>query len=307
MSFPGCAIVIRIDGRGLDARLDTTIADHVQVVVDDKPKQVIALDRTARDYPIARDLPAGAHTVALFKATETNRGTLQFFGIRLQSGARLLAAPKPARMIEFIGDSITCGYGDMASSRTEPVSPANSNWYYTFGSITAARFGADESTVAVSGIRLTQQGDWPAMPIVYTRVHSYDGGVLWDASKGPMPDIVVIDLSTNDFRKDGPDERTWVDTYLKFLSYVRERRPSALIYLADGPMMPAGPDLDHVRAWNKEVVAQRASSGDRRCRTFSFDIQREEDGYGSDYHPNVRTHAKMAAKLIAAIKADTGW
>jgi lysophospholipase L1-like esterase len=307
MSFPGCAIVVRFEGSGFDARMDTTIADHVQVVVDGRPTQVIALVRTPEDYPVARDLPAGTHTAALFKATETNRGTLQFFGLHLQTGTSLLPVPKPARMIEFIGDSITCGYGDMASSRFEPVSPANSNWYYTFGSITAAHFGADESTVAVSGIRLTQEGDWPAMPIVYTRVHSYDGGVPWDATKGPMPDVVVIDLSTNDFRKTGPDEKTWVDTYLAFIAHIRESRPSALIFLADGPMMPAGPDLDHVRAWNREVVARRIALGDVRCRVFSFDIQSEADGFGSDFHPNVRTHAKMADKLIAAIGKETGW
>src|SRR5579871_6141921 len=136
MSFPGCAVVVRFEGSGLDARMDTTIADHVQVVLDGRPTRVIALTRTPEDYAVARDLSAGAHTVALFKATETNRGTLQFFGLRLQPGTHLLDVPKPTRMIEFIGDSITCGYGDMAANRFEAVSPANSNWYYTFGSIT---------------------------------------------------------------------------------------------------------------------------------------------------------------------------
>jgi hypothetical protein len=307
MSFPGSAIVVQLGGSGLDARMSTTIADHVEVVVDGRPTRVIALTRTPTDYPVARDLPPGIHTIALYKATETNRGTLEFFGFQLQEPATLVAVPKPKRTIEFIGDSITCGYGDMAASRFEAVSPANSNWYYTFGSITAAHFGADEITVAVSGIRLTQEGDWPAMPTVYRRVHSYDGGVLWDFSKGPMPDVVVIDLATNDFRKNGPDEGTWVGAYMDFLDFVRAQRPSAQIYLADGPMMPPGPDLDHLRAWNREVVARRAGAGDKRCHAFSFEVQSEADGLGSDYHPSVRTNAKMADQLIAAIKTDTGW
>jgi lysophospholipase L1-like esterase len=307
MSFPGCAVVVRFQGPGLEARLSTTIADHVQVVIDGRPAAVVAVTRTPADYGLARDLPKGEHTLEMYKATETNRGTLQFYGLRLQPGTVLLPVPKAARTIEFVGDSITCGYGDMAANLSEPVSPENSNWYYTFGSITARRFGADEVTVAASGIRLTQEGDWPAMPTVYRRVHTYDGGIPWDFTQGPVPDVVVVDLGTNDFRTKGPDEETWVRTYLEFIDYVRARRPLAQIYIVDGPMMPPGPDLDHLRSWNKEVVARRAAAGDARCRAFSFDVQRKEDGYGSDWHPNVTTNAKMADQLVAVIKSDTSW
>ena len=307
MSFPGCALVVRFEGTGFDARMSTTIADHMQVEIDGQPTTVLALTKTAEYYPVARDLPKGAHTVALYKATETNRGTLQFYGLRLQPGTTLLSVPAAARNIEFIGDSITCGYGDMAAGRNEPVSPANSNWYYTFGAITARTLGAEQVTVAVSGIRLTPSGDWPAMPVVYRRIHSYDGGRPWDFSKGPVPDVVVVDLATNDFRAGGPDEQTWVNTYLEFVDYIRARRPRAQIYLADGPMMPPGADLDHVRAWNREVVARRKAGGDDRCHAFTFAVQREEDGYGSDWHPSVKTHARMAGELVAAIKSDTGW
>ncbi len=307
LSFPGCALVVRFDGTGFDARMSTTIADHVQVVVDGQPSSILPLSKTPEYYPVARDLPKGDHTVALYKATETNRGTLEFFGLRLQPGTALLSVPTANRNIEFIGDSITCGYGDMAASRDEPVSPANSNWYYTFGAITARELGAEQVTVAVSGIRLTQSGDWPAMPIVYRRIHSYDGGRPWDFTQGPVPDIVVVDLATNDFRAVGPDEQTWVKTYLEFIEFIRARRPHALIYIADGPMMPPGADLDHVRAWNREVVAGRKAAGDDRCRAFTFAVQSDEDGYGSDWHPSVKTHARMAEALIAAIKSDTGW
>ncbi len=307
MSFPGCALVVHFDGTGFDARMSTTIADHLQVEIDGQPTSVLALSKNPEYYPVARDLSPGDHTVALYKGTETNRGTLQFFGLRLQPGTTLLSVPAAARRIEFIGDSITCGYGDMAAGKNEPVSPANSNWYYTFGAITARTLGAEQVTVAVSGIRLTPSGDWPAMPTVYRRIHSYDGGRPWDFTKGPVPDVVVVDLATNDFRAGGPDEQTWVNTYLEFIDFIRARRPRAQIYLADGPMMPPGADLDHVRAWNREVVARRKAAGDDRCRAFTFAVQREEDGYGSDWHPSVKTHARMAGELVAAIKSDTGW
>jgi len=31
------------------------------------------------------------------------------------------------------------------------------------------------------------------------------------------------------------------------------------------------------------------------------------EGIGADYHPNVKTHEKMAAKFEAALQSDLGW
>ena len=307
MSFPGSAVVVHFQGSGFDARLSTTIADHFQIVVDGKPTAAFALTTEPALYVVARDLPAAEHTAILYKCTEANRGTARFYGLRLAPGTRLLPARAARHCIEFIGDSITCGYGDLGANPKDPVSPANSNWYFSYGAIAARELGADQVTVAVSGIRLTQSGQWDAMPRVYARVHSYDRGYPWDFKRGPVPDVVVIDLATNDFRTNPPDEKTWTKALDEFLDFVRSRRPSAEIYVADGPMMEPGPDLDHLRAWNLEVVARRRASGDSRCHTISFAVQRAEDGYGSDWHPSVKTHRKMADQLVAAIRADTGW
>jgi lysophospholipase L1-like esterase len=314
MSFPGSAIVVHFNGSGFDARLSTTIADHIQVVIDGQAAQAFGVTKVPALYPIARGLSEAEHTVVLYKATETNRGTLIFYGLSLQPGTRLLPVPRATRNIEFIGDSITCGYGDMAANQHEPVSPANSNWYYTYGAITARQLGAEQVTVAVSGIRLTQSGEWDAMPSVYRRVHSFDRDFPWDFKQGPVPDIVVIDLGTNDFRKhpavdkqSPPDEAGWTQALEEFLDFVRSRRPLAEIYVADGPLMEAGPELDRLRAWNQEVISQRKAAGDNRCHQLDFAVQRDEDGYGSDWHPSVKTHSNMADQLVAAIRGDTGW
>jgi lysophospholipase L1-like esterase len=306
MSFPGSALAVHFRGTGFDARLSTTRADHVQVVLDGKPAANLALTLEPVLYQIANGLANADHTAVLYKCTEANRGTLRFHGLLLAPDARLLSVHRAKRNIEFIGDSITAGYGDTAANEHERVSPENSNWYVTYGAITARELGANEVTVAVSGIRLTQSGEWPAMPRVYRRVHPNDGDLLWNFSKGPVPDVVVINLATNDFRKEPPEESEWTRTYGEFLDFVRLQRPTAEIYVADGPLM-SGANLEHVRAWNRKVVEKRRASGDRRCHTISFPEQLAGDGYGSDFHPNVTTHMKMAKQLVAAIRADTGW
>ena len=306
MSFPGSALVVHFHGVGFDARLSTTIADHIQVVIDGKPATVFAVAKDPALYPIASDLPPADHTAILYKCTEANRGTLRFSGLRLAPGTQLLSVPQARRHIEFIGDSITAGYGDMAADQHEHVSPDNSNWYFTYGAIAARELGAEQVTVAVSGIRLTQSGEWDAMPRVYRRVHPNDRDLAWDFKGGPVPDVVVINLATNDFRLPPPSESEWTRTFGVFLDIVRLRRPSAEIYIADGPLM-SGADLDHLRAWNREVIGKRNAAGDTRCHTISFPEQQASDGYGSDWHPSVKTHIKMAEQLVAAIRADTGW
>ena len=44
------------------------------------------------------------------------------------------------------------------------------------------------------------------------------------------------------------------------------------------------------------------SLADERITSLGFDVQREEDGIGSEQHPNAVTHRKMANRLIAEIK-----
>ena len=37
------------------------------------------------------------------------------------------------------------------------------------------------------------------------------------------------------------------------------------------------------------------------------DVQKAADGYGSDWHPSVKTHEIMAEKLVAAVRTVVNW
>ena len=43
-------------------------------------------------------------------------------------------------------------------------------------------------------------------------------------------------------------------------------------------------------------------NGDEHIHAMKFDYQTEEDGYGADYHPTVKTHQKAAEQLTEYIK-----
>jgi lysophospholipase L1-like esterase len=306
-AFPGSELVVHFNGTALGARLSTTRADRIQVVVDDLPTTVLKLTNDPVLYVVAHDLRRGEHTVILFKRTEGGRGNTRFHGLQLPADGYLLP-PQPAlRNLEFIGDSITCGYGDMAAGKEVPVSPDNSNQFLSYAAVAARMLNAEQVSVSVSGIRLTERPGIDSMPTVYRRTDQHRKEPQWDFSRGPMPDIVVINLGTNDFRLNDVTESEWKKSYAEFLDFVREKRPQAHIFLADGPMMEPGEKLDNLRRWNEQIVELRHAAGDLKVHVLHFDVQKATDGYGSDWHPSVKTHEIMAEKLAAAVRALVNW
>src|SRR5665213_2022523 len=306
-SFPGSALVVRFNGTGLSATLSTPRIDQVQVIVDDNLTSVLKLTHEPAPYAVAHDLAPGIHTVILFKRTEAGRGTMTLYGLQLPAAGSLLPTTPAQRNLEFIGDSITCGYGDTAANKEEPVSADNSNHYVSYAAVAARLLHAEHVAVAVSGIRLTESPGTVSMTTVYRYADQNDKGPLWDFSKGPMPDVVVINLGTNDFRFEGPSEAEWKKTYEAFLDFIRARRPQAHIFLTNGPMMEDDKKLENLRIWNRQIVERRVAAGDARIHTLDFDTQKAADGYGSDWHPSVKTHEAMAETLAGAIKASLNW
>lgn len=57
----------------------------------------------------------------------------------------------------------------------------------------------------------------------------------------------------------------------------------------------------------RAFVDKRHAANDKRVFFADFGTQQAGDGFGGDYHPSLKTHAKMAATLTAAIRAQTGW
>jgi lysophospholipase L1-like esterase len=129
-------------------------------------------------YDIVGLDPAVPHEITIYKNTEAQKGSVEFEGFDLHGG-NLLPPTRRARRIEFIGDSIMCGYGAAGGNATCPFEvkvrdarDANGNLvpdpqapgkfaavtvplteiqYYAFTAITARALDADAVTVCWSG------------------------------------------------------------------------------------------------------------------------------------------------------------
>ncbi len=333
-AFPAVHIQTRFQGDAIDMRLrdfgksTLTATNFYEVLVDDQEPVTIETCAEREVYPLARDLSNGEHTLTIVKRTESgpggspNSGKGEFLGFRIRPDTELLAVTPPQRRLEFVGDSITCGYGNELST-TDPDSykftAVNENAWLAFSAVTARALSADYVAIAASGrgvIRNYGGFAGTLVPAMYDLTLPEDPEFpAWDHSQYE-PDVVVINLGTNDYSpgielEELPAHReAFRAGYSEFLTHIRAVHPEATIVATLGPMMgdswPAG-----YQAWTSIqedlalVLAERAAAGDTNVHLHVFAPQ--SSPYGEDWHPTIATHQKMADTLAPFIAELSGW
>jgi hypothetical protein len=301
-AWPASEVSLKFRGTALNAVIGDGSANRWQVEVDGKPTQALQMRGGKHVYRLADGLPTGVHTVDLVKATEALFGTTQFLGFQLSKGASLLTVPMPPHRLEVIGDSISCGYGDEAPNKDAHFSPTTENAAFAYGAVAARALDADYVCIAWSGKKM-----WPnnTIPELFDRTLPVDAASKWDFA-GPAPDVVVINLATNDFWGKPPDEAGWTGAYKAFIARLRTHWPQAQIYCATGPMM-YGKSLDVLKSYLTKMAADLNAAGDSRVHLIEFATQDGKNGFGADWHPSLKTHRIMAAQLVSTLHADLGW
>lgn len=317
-AWAGSQIAAKFTGTSLRIRLvDTPVEDEIRetdwmtVVVDDAPPRTFALAEGEHVYPIASALAAGSHRVVIWKRTEPEVGTMTFLGMSLDPGAVLLPLRAPARRMIFVGDSITAGYGDEGADGNCHWSAALENNYASYGAVAARELAAEYVAMAWSGKGITRNyetRDLLTLPAVYERVIPTED----DSPRiGPLhADVVVVNAGTNDFFRGVPDEPAFEAAYHELLAALRARYPDALFVLGVGPMLaddyPQPKARSLTRAWVESVRARRQAEGDDRLESLELWFDPSE-GVGCDFHPNLRTHARLGHELAELVRAKLGW
>ena len=212
---------------------------------------------------------------------------------------------KPAvrtRIIEFIGDSFTCGYGNEGKSREEHFTFETENNWLTYGSITARELDAEYMGICRSGIGIWQGygGDTTfTMPKLYDQV-IINSPKRWNYNNF-QPQVVVIDLGSNDLSA-ALDSASFVNTYVEFLKRIRNNYISARIVCIAGPNNP-GEEWERWRSYIHSVVNVYGKA-DPGVSYFEFS---PFEPNGSDWHPNVAEHKKMAEELVPFLKNLMKW
>ena len=313
-SFTGTKCTVDISGDS--TAMNASAADNqARVGIYVNGERVIddMVDNLRESYDVfSSDTPQDV-TVSIVKLSESPMSTLAIDNIKV-TGSVIKPTPDKDVLIEFVGDSITCGYGsddpvkeNHFSTKTEDVTKA-----YAYK--TAKNLDADYSLISFSGYGIisgysdgNKKVSNQTVPQYYTKLGfswSPNGSFVpanvdWDFTKR-QPDVIVINLGTNDdsYTKTEKDrQEEYAAEYVNFLKTIREKNPDAKILCTLGVM---GDRLfEYVQ---KAADDYSAETGDKNIYTMKFDVQSPADGYSADWHPSVTTHDKAAAKLSEEIK-----
>jgi lysophospholipase L1-like esterase len=318
--WEGCGIEASFRGTqvSMTMRGDATAPNYFAVFVDGTEQPTLVVNgAAATSYPLATGLSAGTHHVLVFRRAESFQNATQFVSFDFGTGGDLLAPPAAlTRRIEFIGDSITAGYGVECTNANTGFTAATENEYLAYGSITARDLNAEAHVIAWSGEGVYRNyGSDPAdggplMPDYWLRTLPTLPTSTWDFSQW-TPDAVVVNLGTNDFSTTPPADidAQYQSHYLAFIQRIHTTYPSAHIFCALGPML-GDPQLSEARTAINAVIGAMQDGGLRTIELVEFPAQdcgANGDGCGCDYHPNKATQQGMATQLETAMSAAMGW
>ena len=322
-NYPGVQIIAAFEGTSLRMIAKPRSGYFMAQIDQAEPFKVAFCGERDSVVTLATALPEGRHLVRLMYVIEGFEFFPEFWGFVLDKGRQLIDAPVlPSRKIEIIGNSITCGYGNEGLKKEEGFNYATENHYYSYASITARNLEAQHWVVARSGIGAYRNYNGPKagnpesnMPVQY----EYTGYAWkpelrqeatflrekWDFNRY-QPDVVCINLGTNDLSTNNYDLKLLKQGYQKLYKLVRQHNPKAKIVFLTGSML-YNQELKEARQLLDEVTAEAQKAGDKEVYRFDMAHIDGEVFLGNDWHPNIYQDEKMAGELTAYLRGLMKW
>ncbi len=319
--FQGSRLELLLQGDDNAASKDAPMQDKVRIAVLIDGIRVVddMLTAAEKQYVLIDSNTIHTYHVQIIKLSESPMSIVGIKQLIADENAVLTPAKKRLRRLEFIGDSITCGYGVDDSNLEHTFSTATEDVTKTYAYLTAQALHADYSMVSYSGYgiisgftqtdeRLADQLVPPHYPIIgFSRGTINSESIMgksWDFANY-KPDLIVLNLGTNDdsFCQDKKDrQEEFAASYQKFLQDIRRLNPDAFILCTYGIMnQRLFPYIE------KAIAAYQKDTNDKNIHSMKFDLYQESDGYVVDFHPSSRTHNKSAWMLVQKIKEIMNW
>ena len=269
-------------------------------------------------YTLYETAHSGVHEINIWKLTENLRGKCALLALETDGNLLKPETDNYSFRIEFVGDSITCGYGNEAAHRDDPFRTEEENGYITYAMCASRQLDAEPTCMSVSGISVAVDADGPTpqelpgMEDLYAYTDApfeqeflgKDVCTKWDFATHPK-DAVIINLGTNDvnmFKLASSRQRVesfFSEHYTQFLRHIRScNGPDTFILCTLGPL-----DYylyDQIRGI---VRAYQEKSGDRNIACFKYGgVVQWSEGYGAVGHPSAATHRRMGEELAAELR-----
>jgi len=291
---------------------------RIGVFIDGEFQADLRITKTYQKFVVFEadeNTPVENHVVRIIKLSEPRMSGVGLGEITIMAEDMPKPTPKKNKLIEIVGDSITCGYGIDNDNEFQHFSTGTENVSKAYSYLTAQALDVDYSFISYSGHGFisgyTANPEIPTLteliqPYYEIFAYSYNkfrgkapSDYKWDFSV--EPDIILINIGTNDesFINQNEEKRQkFEDAYVAFLEQVHRCNPNATIVSAYGVM------TDYL--YPTEVMAVerfKKSSGFDKVYNHHFpvhDVQR--NGFAADFHPSKQSHKEAAETLVEMMK-----
>lgn len=233
--------------------------------------------------------------ITVYKRSESMMSRTELVSVEIDGNFLINDKQEKNLKLLFIGDSLTCGYGNLSNQPDIPFSTEYEDGLNAYASLAAKALNADYEIVAVSGIGLYKSiYANVTMPSIYEQ---YD---IYDTTPYPFiddKDYVIINLGTNDhaymkFLVEPTriyEEQRFVETYKSFIKRIKDiHKHSEIIIISQGKRQGHMDDI--IMNLVKEL-------NDSKIQHLRVSDLKEEDGMGQQYHPTVKTHERWGHEL----------
>lgn len=263
----------------------------------------VALDKAGKGvvYTLASGLDEGYHRIQILKASEQrlNGDTRLTISSLVSEEDCLIVTAKEDKKdlkIDFYGDSITCGAGNLGEN-SEHIYNTNSDGTKTYAAYTARALNADSSVVSKSGLCVSAElvGKDISLEKCWENVSVHNpekSETDFDAN------IVVINLGTNDYNDISKGNSSYADltaNIVKTLTVMRGKYTNAKFVWCYGLM-------NEVKEIKNAINAALEQMGGEKEGFYYVTLTIDTSGGAT--HPTVNGHISSARVLTEFIKEN---
>ena len=305
--YTGSGFSLRFNGSKLRATFDVSYASekekpYITVFVKSENKTetfLYALDHGVNQMTLYEG-KSSVYDIEIRKRAESMHSRSSLIEFETDGAFEELFLQKKKYTIEWIGDSLTCGYGNLGATPDTPFDTIDEDGLKAFAVSASNILDADYQIIAVSGIGVYKSlYQDVSMPDIYEKYDIFDEKPYLLTKK---QDLIVIDLGSND--------NTYLST-LKGKTYESEKEAFLKHYILF---------LERLHFLNPESKILCISHGNRRIDADSVITKAYQkmdhkiyhhlrvsdvpvsDGIGSQYHPLVITHQRWAKEIAKKIE-----
>lgn len=260
-----------------------------RVIVDDEPGEAAFVRKGTHTLTYFRGIRPGVHTVRILKDSAVSGRETRLISMTVTAVPGSMQPTKPKKkLLEVIGDSISCGYGVDG----DPTSPTTSNSavaIQTFGYRAAEALGMDYALVVKGSIgfaKKTGHKDRPKYKM--EEIYAYQNRYRDAKKRYNFPrkaDLIILALGANDGGLPPEEVEPAARSLIRYLREINGRKtPILLMY---GMMSPTIEWLD------QKLGAEIPDA---------YVLKVPQNRFGAGHHPNVWGQDRFTEEVLAAIE-----